>query len=215
MSWLKINRESPTSDPSEALFSVTDIKHYIYCPKIIYFEKVLHAQPLFGSQQEESLKIHEEIEEKELRRRGIVPYTREFENAEKFFRVQLTSKKLKLQGTVDCIVKIGQEYFPIDYKNMESNRGRVWRDHKYQLTAYALLTEENFKTIVKQGYIVYLPEKLTVKLEITPLMKTYTQRVILKIEEITSSGRIPEVTFSHKCSGGCGYKWICKPTNSS
>ena len=210
MSWLRIDRESPISDPSEALFSVSDIKHYIYCPKIVYFEKVLHAQPLFGSQQEESRKMHEKIEEKELRRGSIIPYTKEFEHAEKFFRVQLVSKKLKLQGTIDCLVKVAQEYIPIDYKNTESNRGRAWRDHKYQLVAYALLIDENYCTVVRRGYISYLPERLTLKVEITPEMKKHVKRILTQIERIVSQGNPPKIRpHKKRCSGGCGYRWMC------
>jgi hypothetical protein len=39
---------------------VTDIEHYIYCPRLVYFDHVLHAQPVFGSQQEEGTEQHED-----------------------------------------------------------------------------------------------------------------------------------------------------------
>jgi len=201
-----------TSDVEEALLSVTDVKHYVYCPRIIYFEKVLHAQPRLGSQQEESKEIHGELEERELRRKGVIPYVRGFEAAKKFFRVRLTSPRLRLQGTIDCIVKLGREYIPVDYKNMESNRGKPWLDHKYQLTAYALLVEEDCQTTVRQGYINYLPEKLAVKLEITPTMKTHVKRILTRIEKIVGEEKLPSTRPSpKKCTGGCGYKWICLP----
>ncbi|WP_309493154.1 hypothetical protein [Candidatus Hecatella orcuttiae] len=38
----------PTSDVTEALFSVTDAKHFLYCPRIVFFERVLHAAPRLG-----------------------------------------------------------------------------------------------------------------------------------------------------------------------
>ena len=201
-----------TSDLAESFISVTDIKHFLYCPRIIYFEKVLHAEPQLGSQQEESKKIHEELEEKELRRKGAILYSKELENAEKFFRIPLTSKKLRLQGTIDCIIKSGNEYIPVDYKNMESNKGKPWADHKYQLVAYALLIEENYKTTVKRGYINYIPEKLTVKINLTPTMKTHVKRILTQIEEIIQEEKLPQIRIAkEKCTGGCGYKRVCKP----
>ena len=212
MSWLKKKERLFTSDVTENFVSVTDIKHFIYCPRIIYFEKVLHVEPQLGSQQEESKRIHEELEEKELRRKGAILYSKELENAEKFFRVPLTSKKLRLQGTIDCIIKFGNEYIPIDYKNMESNKGKPWTDHKYQLVAYALLIEENYQAIVKRGYINYIPEKLAVKIDITPTMKTHVKRILTQIEEIIQKEKPPPIRVAkEKCTGGCGYKWICNP----
>jgi CRISPR/Cas system-associated exonuclease Cas4 (RecB family) len=49
----------PISDVAEPFVSVTDVKHYIYCPRIVYFERVLHAKPVFGSQQREGREKHE------------------------------------------------------------------------------------------------------------------------------------------------------------
>jgi len=71
----------PVSDVAEPYVSVTDIKHYIYCPRLVYFDRVLHAQPVFGSQQEESQELHEEppirvAHAKILGRRGLKPFYR-------------------------------------------------------------------------------------------------------------------------------------------
>ena len=51
--WLKRKQKLPLSDVAEEFVSVTDIKHYVYCPRLVYFDRVLHATPAFGSQQEE------------------------------------------------------------------------------------------------------------------------------------------------------------------
>jgi len=48
--WLRSQQKLHVSDIAEAFVSVTDVKHYIYCPSLIYFDKVLHATPVFGSQ---------------------------------------------------------------------------------------------------------------------------------------------------------------------
>ena len=52
--YLKRRRRLPISDVAEPFVSVTDVKHYLYCPKIVYFDRALHAEPHLGSQQEES-----------------------------------------------------------------------------------------------------------------------------------------------------------------
>jgi len=202
----------PTSDVAEAFVSVTDVKHYVYCPRIIYFDHVLHATPVFGSQQEEGKEQHEDYVRKELRRKDAVYYSPEFVGAEKLLFAMLSSSGLELRGNVDCIIKTAKgEYIPVDYKNMASDGGRAWMDHKYQLVAYALLIEESFSTIVKRGFINYIPEDLILELQITPSMKTHVKRVLGHIKKIIKEEQLPPIRVAeNKCTGGCGHKQTCQ-----
>jgi CRISPR-associated exonuclease Cas4 len=197
---------------AEAFISVTDVKHYLYCPRIVYFDRVLHATPQLGSQQEASRELHEEYVKKELRRKDAIYYSAEFVGAEKLLFTSLSSPSLGLRGALDCIIKTEKaEYIPVDYKNMQSNKGRVWMDHKYQLVAYALLIDENFETQVRRGFVCYLPEKLIVELKITPTMKTHVKRIIGHIKRMIREEKLPPIRVAkHKCTGGCGHKLICE-----
>jgi len=210
--WLKKKQRLPISDIAEPFVSVTDIKHYIYCPRLIYFDKVLHATPVFGSQQEDSKELHEDYVRKELRRKDAIYYSPEFVEAEKLLFTPLSSGNLGLQGNVDCIIKTASgEYVPVDYKNMASDRGRVWMDHKYQLVAYALLVEDHFDTVVKRGFVNYIPETLILQLEITPTMKSYVKRVLGHIKRIIKEEELPPIRVAkQKCTGGCGHKQTCQ-----
>ena len=77
---------------------------------------------------------------KELRRKDAVFYSPEFVGAEKLLFASFSSSVLGLQGHVDCIIKtVKGEYIPVEYKNMNSDKGKVCMDHKYQLVGYALL----------------------------------------------------------------------------
>lgn len=211
--WMRKKRKLLSSDIAESYVSVTDIKHYVYCPRIVYFERVLHAKPVFGSQQEEGREKHEEYVRKELRRKDAIYYSSEFKGAEKLLFRTLTSPKLQLTGQLDCIIKTAKnEYIPVDYKNMNSKKGKPWMDHKYQLVAYALLIEENYCTVVKRGFINYIPERLIVEIQITPTMKTHVKRIIGHIKRIIKEETLPRVRVAkHKCTGGCGHKQICQP----
>jgi CRISPR-associated exonuclease Cas4 len=211
-SWLKKKQRLPTSDVSEPFVFVTDIKHYIYCPRLVYFDKVLHATPVFGSQQEDSKELHEDYVKKELRRKDAIYYSPEFVGAEKLLFTPLVSCNLRLQGNVDCIIKTASgEYVPVDYKNMASDKGRIWMDHKYQLVAYALLVEDHFNTVVKRGFVNYIPETLILHLEITPIMKSYVKRVLGHIKRIIKEEELPPIRVAkQKCTGGCGHKQTCQ-----
>lgn len=208
---MKRRQKLPTSDVTESYVSVTDVKHYIYCPRIIYFERVLHAKPTFGSQQKEGQEKHGVYVQKEMRRKDAIYYSSEFVGAEKLMFISLSSRKLRLTGQLDCIIKtVKDEYIPVEYKNMSSRKGKVWMDHKYQLVAYALLVEENYGTIVKRGFINYVPEQLILKVMIMPTMKTHVKRVIGHIKRIIKEETLPPIRVAkQKCTGGCGYKQIC------
>jgi CRISPR-associated exonuclease Cas4 len=212
--WLKRQQKLHVSDIAESFISVTDVKHYIYCPRLIYFDHVLHATPVFGSQQEEGKESHEEQVAKELRRKDAVYYSREFVGAEKLLFVPLCSDVLGLQGNVDMIIHTARgEFVPVEYKNMNSDGGRVCMDHKYQLVAYALLIEESFGTTVKSGIVNYLPEGLIVQFEITPAMKIHVKRVIGHIKRIIQTEELPPIRVAkHKCRGGCGHTQTCCPS---
>ena len=209
--WLKRKQKLPISDIAEEFVSVTDIKHYIYCPRLVYFDRVLHATPVFGSQQEDSKELHEDYVRKELRRKDAVYYSPEFVGAEKLLFASLSSSMLGLQGNVDCIIKTAKrEYIPVEYKNMNSDKGKVCMDHKYQLVGYALLIEENFETVVKRGFVNYLPEASILQIEITPTMKSYVKKVLGHIKRIIKDEELPPVRVAkQKCGGGCGHRQTC------
>lgn len=213
MSWMRKLKDQglSTFDISEDSVSVTDLKHYFYCPRIVYFERVLHAKPSLGSQQIDSGEQHEEYVRKENRRKDAIYYSPDFVGASKMFFVPLYSHRLRLSGIVDLIIRTRDgEYVPVDYKNMMSNHGRVWTDHKYQLTAYALLVDESFDTCVKRGFINYIPEGKVIGLEITRSMKVFVEKVLGDVEKIIREEKLPPIKVSRKkCGGGCGFKFLC------
>jgi CRISPR/Cas system-associated exonuclease Cas4 (RecB family) len=92
--WLKSQQKLRGSDVAEFFVSVTDVKHYVYCPRLIYFDRVLHATPIFGSQQEEGKESHEDYVAKELRRKDAIYYSSEFVGAEKLLFNPLSSDAL-------------------------------------------------------------------------------------------------------------------------
>lgn len=208
--WMKEKLRLPISDVDEAYISATDVKHYVYCPRIVYFEKVLHVKPVLGSQQEESREEHMEYVKKELRRKDAIYYSPEFIDAEKLLFISLSSNGLKLRGIIDCIIRtVKGEYIPIEYKNTVSNKGRIWVDHKYQLAAYALLIEENFETTVKRGIVNYIPEERILILELTPTVKNHVKRILGAIKRIVMREELPPLRVGKQCTGGCGYKRMC------
>lgn len=121
---------------------------------------------------------------------------------------------VRAAGNVDLIIRTARgEFIPVEYKNMNSDGRRVRMDHKYQLVACALLIEETFITIVKQGIVNCLSEGLILQFEITPSVKTHVKRVLGQIKRIIQTEELPPIRVAgRKCQGGYGHKQTCEPS---
>jgi len=60
----------PVSDIAEEVVSVTDLEHYVYYPRLVYLDRVLHAAPVFARSKRTVRGLHEDYVRKELRRKG-------------------------------------------------------------------------------------------------------------------------------------------------
>lgn len=198
------------SDESPPYVRVVDLKHYLYCPRIVYFDRVLAVSMQRSSHHMSSLDEHERLEELDKRRKGGLFYSSDLANASKRFKVHLFSDRLKLEGVLDCLLILGEEMIPVDYKRMKSLKGRPWLDHKVQLTAYSLLLEDVFNTVVKRGYVYYVPEEKVLEVVFTNSMKSYVRRVVSYVEEVVREEQLPPVRVGLSKCLGCGYYWICR-----
>lgn len=193
------------------MITVSDVKQYLYCPKIIYFDHVLHVPKPPDQKLETGKEKHDSITTKEKRRKGAIFYDQELDQAEKLFRVALESNILGLRGVLDYLVKTEREFIPVDYKFGSSHSGAVHLNHKYQLAAYALLVEENFKTIVLRGFIHYSKDRVNVQIDLNDEIRRRTLKMIREIEGIIEEeiepmgtrnpGRCIDCEYSRYCEG--------------
>ncbi|EHP85068.1 CRISPR-associated protein Cas4 [Methanotorris formicicus Mc-S-70] len=135
------------------MITVSDVVEYMYCPRFVYFERVL------------GIPQHEEKREKVLIGRNIHElkekinknYIRKSINAKaKFLNVYLSSKKYRIVGIVDEVLELEDgSYAPLDYKFAEY-KNKLFKTHKYQSILYGLLIKENFNVEVNRGFVVYV-----------------------------------------------------------
>jgi CRISPR-associated exonuclease Cas4 len=201
---------SRASDLIEEYNNITDIKQYAYCPRVVYFERVMHARAIMGSQQEQGREEHFHLEAKEKKRKAALWASSEFDTAEKVFRLELSSEKLRLRGILDLLLKVRNELVPVEYKNMRCDKGRAWSHHKYQLTGYALLLEDSYGKSVLRGLLEYVPEELALLVPITPEMKKFTVEILKRIDHIVERQYLPPVTVPISKCFGCEYFWVCQ-----
>ncbi len=183
--------------------NVTDIKQYIYCPRIIYFT---YCQPVtkkntykmdFGSEQ------HDIVDQLE-KRRTLQRY--DLDKGKKFFKQKIFSKKYGLSGKLDMLVKTDSEFVPIEMKYTHNRPGL---NHKYQLAAYMLLIEDYYQTGVRRGIIHLIPTKKTFHYKNSDKLRNKIKEIIASIRNIIQEEKFPEKVKGWRKCKDCEYKNYC------
>lgn len=183
----------------------SDIIQYLYCPRYIYFERVLHI-----SRQEETYsKVLRGRELHNDRLEQNKEYLRKRIGAVEKYQAQYLTNEL-LRGEVDEVLLLEDGTMsPLDYKFAEYD-DIVYDTYKTQLFCYAWLIEENFKREVRRGFLVYTRSKnKLVEVPISPEDKQRVKAAAESIRRITEENIFPAATKVKKRCVECTYRNIC------
>jgi len=197
---------------------VSDLKQYIYCPRIIYYYYVLPIPRRVTRKMEYGKLEHVEITRLEKRRRlkayGLL-------EGERKFQVHLESSRLGLHGLLDMMITTaGGQVYPVEFKYSPSKKGlhviefkyspsKKGLHVKYQLAAYAMLLEESLRKPVRYGFLYLIPSKSVMPMEITSSMRDYVKKALTAIRNIISGERVPVYTRSKSRCVNCEFKNYC------
>lgn len=108
----------------------------------------------------------------------------------------LKSEKYKIWGRPDLLIKMGDDYIPVEIKTGRVPRGPHF-SHIMQLTAYMVLVEENYKAppygLLKYGPVIY-------KIEYEEDLKNI---MLQKVKEMREALKTGEVHRNHNKVGKC------------
>ncbi|MEW6623315.1 MAG: CRISPR-associated protein Cas4 [Bacillota bacterium] len=184
---------------------VSDLKQYIYCPRILYYYYVLPVPRRVTRKMEYGKLEHMEVKKLE-KRRGLKSYGI-FENGERFFQVSLVSDRLGLHGVLDMmIVSANGAIYPVEFKHSISKKGL---HQKYQLAAYAMLLEEKYLKPIRFGFIYLIPTKTIIPLEITQSMREHIKKVLSAIQKVAEGEKMPGYIRSKQRCLNCEFKNYC------
>ena len=195
----------------QTAFSITasDILEYLYCPRFIYFENYLDIP----QHQEKRFKVQKGRDVHDDKQKINTAYLRKKLGCiERKSSVYLSSSK-GIRGIVDEILFLDDgTAAPLDYKYAEYKE-RTFKNHKYQLTFYGQLIQENYNATVTRGFIVYTRSRN--KLVEVPIMeKMYRELniIINDLANVVQKGIYPKPTkYKLRCPDCC-YKNLCERT---
>ena len=182
---------------------VSDIKQYVYCPRVLYFTYVLPVDKKVTRKMTYGQDCHVELDRLEKRRK-LKRYN--LSEGERKFHTHLYSPRLGLEGKLDLHIVCGQELIPVEFKN--TLKGPEL-NHKYQVTAYALLLEDAYNRPVRYGFIYQIPTNTIHELEITPNMRQYVKEIMANIRRMVKDQYMPGPAFQKQRCVDCEYRKFC------
>jgi len=190
----------------EYYITPSDMMEYLYCPRFIYYMKVLGIQQY----EEQSYKvqkgrsIHEKKEEenKNYLRKKIGVENKEVD-------VQLVCHELKIRGIVDEVLTLQDGTMaPLDYKFAKYEE-KIYKTLRTQTILYSIMIEKVYNKKVDRGFIVYCRggDKL-VEVSIKAKDKEEVKKQISAYQKVLT-GYFPKATgYKSRCMD-CTYKNIC------
>lgn len=184
-------------------FTVTDLKQFTYCQRVIFYERCLpHIRP--RTYKMDAGKSAHEQEQRRAARRSLRAYG--LEVGERHFNVALSAAALRLRGIVDEIVLTTENaMFPVDYKLAK----RVSKHHRVQLMAYALLLEATYDVNVDCGFIYLIAARETVQVKLTTRLRNDVLRRLDGLRLMVEMERMPEPTSKESLCVGCEFRRFC------
>lgn len=186
------------------MYRVSDLKQYVYCPRVIFFNYVQKVPRKTSFKMEDGKTEHKRTtsleERRSLRAFGL-------DEGERFYQVSLFSHRLRLSGTLDMLIKSRlRGYVPVDFKDSLRPPGL---NHKYQLVAYSMLVEEKYETTVREAYIYQIPNKRAHRFMITQNGRDFVRRIVDKMDRIVAQEFMPDGTRRRGRCRDCEYRRYC------
>jgi CRISPR-associated exonuclease Cas4 len=168
------------------MLTVSDIKQYFYCPRMIYFTYVapVRSKSLVTGKMEIGKEAHEAVsaleERRTLRTFGLRTGRREF-------KVPLYSERIGLSGLLDMVIIQKTRAYPVEFKYTLQH---PWFNHTCQLAAYALLLEDARGVKTDTGFVYLIPQKRAKKVSLIRA-KSRVRRAIADINIMTQQQLLP------------------------
>ena len=132
---------------------------------------------------------------------GKVTYADLDKPAKPFF-----SKKYRISGKPDYIVKKDKRYLPVELKS--GSRDNPQKNHIFQLAAYCQLVEENFGAFVPYGVLVY-SDGYQFNIPFDPKIRFELETTINEMRKVIKTGKINiSLKDTNKCRN-CSMKIYC------
>jgi CRISPR-associated exonuclease Cas4 len=190
-----------------ATFTVTDLKQYSYCPRVVYYAYCLPLLRPKTYKMEAGIAAHDKAQKLEERRK-LKAYG--LEEGERHFDVQVASKELGLNGRLDLVISLdkekGREWIPVDYKQTARRAGQHVR---LQLAAYGIMLEETMGGQARRGFVYSLLTRQVEQVALTDKLRREVQSVAVAMRDMVRRETMPAPPRSCRPCVSCEFRRFC------
>ncbi|GAB4550125.1 MAG: CRISPR-associated protein Cas4 [Anaerolineae bacterium] len=191
------------------MFTVTDLKQYTYCARIVYYHHCLPAIRPVTYKMEAGAEAGEDEELRELRR-SLRPYG--LKRGERHLDVYLSSDGWGLRGRVDLVIDTDdnprgeRELIPVDFK---LSPGRMGANLRLQLMAYGVILEEAWGLPARRGFVYFIPQRRAVEVPFTPELRVRLEASLRAMRDIVERERMPPPPRQRARCEVCEFRRFC------
>ena len=185
---------------------VTDLKQWAYCPRIVYYHRVLPGAGKATFKMREALSAQDMIERLEMRR-SLREYG--WEGANRRFALWLANEIVGLSGRLDLLLEHEGRGAVVDFK---LTSGEMGDNHQMQLSGYAMLVEACYGLQVETGFLYRILDDRVFTFAETAVWKTRVAVAVAAMQELERTAWCPEPTPVRACCAECEYVNLCADT---
>ena len=171
--------------------TAADLMNYAYCPRIVYFTRVINLPQTKSAKQKKGLEKDFSFK-KDTNRNKVIKGKSYDSNLIKKYSISLETEEYATK--VDCLLineKL-KEAYPLQLKYAKKPLCGFYKTQKLQLLFEAMLIEKVLKYSVPHGYIKYDLSGDLVKIDLNDRQELF--EVIEKVKEIIKKEIFPPAT---------------------
>lgn len=183
--------------------SVNDLKQFLYCPRIIYYQWIMPVHPPATFLMKRGQRQEEQFERLEPRR-ALGRYG--FEEAVRHFGLEISDESVGLIGKVDLVLEAPEQIAVVEFKATASRLADNW---KLQLCAYGLLAEQHFHRPCPMGFVMLSDNDELMKVDLDDALKGHTLSAVKQARELVMTQEFPDPTPVRRRCVQCEYRNFC------
>jgi CRISPR-associated exonuclease Cas4 len=187
-------------------FRVTDLKQWVYCPRILYYQLCLPDVRPTTYKMEAGIEAGRDEEGRETRR-SLKAY--HIEKGRREFDVSLCSPHYGLRGVADMVIWVDLpapgEVIPVDYKLSD-----IPGEHfKLQITAYGMMLEESSGIPAKHGFLYSIPQRKAIEVKFTSALRKKLIGILEAMGHMLYTEHMPQATPNRNKCLACEFRRFC------
>jgi CRISPR-associated exonuclease Cas4 len=119
----------------------------------------------------------------------------------------LYSKRYGISGKPDYIVKKDGVYFPVEIKT--GNHIEPKKNHKFQLAAYCQILEDNYKSFIPYGVLIYSDTSQQFNVPFNPKIRYELESIINEMRKNLKTGKIKRNHNNSQRCKNCSMRDYC------